>query len=113
MRLVSGEDVWKRELHRRKHTSRREGTGLRLQESTASLAKSALDRAGSLPSRLVLKAVGCRPAPCILGWEVPGPGTRLQPAADVGWPLLAVGLRSSPWRRYTCLAATCLWAGAP
>lgn len=30
-------------------------------ESTASLTKSALDRAGSLPSRLVLKAVGCGP----------------------------------------------------
>ena len=53
--------MWKRGTKRDKaHGCRREGTGLtKPGGSSAFLTRSALDRAGSFPTRLVLKAVGC------------------------------------------------------
>ena len=97
------------------HGRRREGTGLpKPRESATSLTKGALDRAGSFPSHLVLKAVGCGPGSLHSGLGGPqaqGPLCRQK----LMWaqPLLVVGLHSVLECRYTCLAAASLWIGAP
>ena len=91
----SSEDVWKRGTKRDKaHGCRREGTGLtKPGGSSAFLTRSALDRAGSFPTHLVLKAVGCGLGSLHSGMGGPqaqslqpshlGPGTPLQTEAYV------------------------------